>query len=421
MTGRIVMTQLKRSTLWALAMMAAGCIDRPSFGGREEMDGGGGSTSGSPSSSGGGVQLGVGGSGASGGDFAGGGATLGSGGGGVPGVGASTSAGGIGVATGGSTGMGGQFDFGLEPTADCVHPPVVEDCDGDFCRIPAGCFIMGAPPNEFGRAAVATDQVQVRLTHSFWLGRTETTRAQWRASGLDFPSPKSDFAKPCEEDTCPVSHVTFYDALAFANLMSERSGLSSCYELQSCTGEVGVDFACTQIGVTAKDLYACAGYRLPMESEWEYAARAGTRTSFPTGNVSSAPDGGCHYDPLFESIGWYCVNSPDKAQPAARKLPNGFGLYDMHGNMLEWVNQIYSSWGYGESPQVDPLGKVTSARNLTPTKERPFRVQRGGVHNYTAAFATSAHFSYDFDSSTSSNVGFRLARTIFSATEKRER
>lgn len=296
---------------------------------------------------------------------------------------------------------------------------MIEDCDGDFCRIPAGCFIMGAPPNEFGRAAVATNQVQVRLTRSFWLGRTETTRAQWRSLGFEYPTPKTSFAKPCEEDTCPVSHVTFYDALVFANRMSEQDGFPSCYELQGCTGEVGVDFACTHIGVTAENLYECSGYRLPMESEWEYAARAGTRTSFPTGNSSPNSDGGCHEDKHFEPIGWYCVNSPDQAQPVARKLPNGFGLYDMHGNMLEWVNQILSSWGYGESPQVDPLGKVTSARNLTPTKERPFRVQRSGMHNYTAAFAASAHFSYDFDYSTSSNVGFRLARTIVSAQEKK--
>src|SRR5690606_11388806 len=101
--------------------------------------------------------------------------------GGGGGAGAEPLASGGTVGSGGALGTGGSPDDpdSLQPTADCIHPEVVEDCEGDFCRIPPGCFIMGAPPEEFGRALRDSDQVQVTLTHAFWMGRTEVTRAQW--------------------------------------------------------------------------------------------------------------------------------------------------------------------------------------------------------------------------------------------------
>src|SRR5690606_5261603 len=114
--------------------------------------------------------------------------------GGGGGAGAEPLASGGAVGSGGVTGTGGAPDDpdSLQPTADCIHPEVVEDCEGDFCRIPPGCFIMGAPPNEFGRGLRSADQVQVTLTRPFLMGRTEVTRAQWGRTGLTRPEVHPD-------------------------------------------------------------------------------------------------------------------------------------------------------------------------------------------------------------------------------------
>ena len=147
--------------------------------------------------------------------------------GGGGGAGAEPLASGGAVGSGGAAGTGGAPDDpdSLQPTADCIHPEVVEDCEGDFCRIPPGCFIMGAPPNEFGRALQNSDQVQVTLTRPFLIGRTEVTRAHWVRTGLPRPVVHPDNPiRECLEDDCPQGNATSYQMLAYANRLSEMEG-----------------------------------------------------------------------------------------------------------------------------------------------------------------------------------------------------
>jgi hypothetical protein len=162
----------------------------------------------------------------------------------------------------------------LEPSADCIHPAIAQDCDGGWCQIPHGCFIMGSPPCEFGRGLYDEDQVQVTLTRDFEMQQTEMTQAQWVALGFPNPSRQIEAGTPvydggppepssygdCLEPTCPVGNVALEEAMAAANQLSEQAALPSCYSLSGCTGAVGDGFACTSRGLTTATTYDCLGH-----------------------------------------------------------------------------------------------------------------------------------------------------------------
>lgn len=307
----------------------------------------------------------------------------------------------------------------LEPSPDCVQPLPREQCADGYCRVEPGCFIMGAPRDEIGAGKHSNIQAQVRLTHPFLMGRTEVTRSAWLEAGWGPPRRNEPIgAGSCEEPECPVSNVSFFDAIQYANSRSQREGLAPCYQLAGCTGEVGLDFVCTEVLVTSPSPYECEGYRLPMEAEWEYAARAGTTTAFYGGEAVSTTLGECVPEPALDPIGWYCHNSGERAHPVAGKLPNAWGLHDLHGNLWEWCNDVRDTGaGYGEGPLVDPLGVLISARNLVPLSTdgsglSAARVLRGGIYTASGDFSTAAKRGEGSSFRGSAAVGFRLVRTV---------
>ena len=221
----------------------------------------------------------------------------------------------------------------------------------EFVRIEAGTFQMGAPARRAGRSGNSSLHT-VHISQPFYLGKYEVTQGQWRAVLGDNPSHFTDCG-----DTCPVENVSWEDAQAFIRELNLREG-----------GQA---------------------YRLPTEAEWEYATRAGTRTAYSFGNRQSR----------LELYGWYRNNAGNTPHPVGSKRPNEWGLYDLHGNVWEWVADWYGDYPSGRV--TDPQGPLSGTH----------RVIRGGGWRYEARDCRSASRGIGMPAFRSGYVGFRLART----------
>jgi formylglycine-generating enzyme required for sulfatase activity len=143
----------------------------------------------------------------------------------------------------------------------------------------------------------------------------------------------------------------------------------------------------------------CTGYRLPTESEWEYAARAGTTTATYAGDLSGTVTDCTTAQANLDGIAWWCVNSGIRTNTAGVKAANAWGLHDMLGNVREWNWDWYDTY---PDTVTDPLGAETSA----------LRVVRGGSWSSASRFARSASRSFRAPSNRAYIDGLRLARSL---------
>ena len=163
----------------------------------------------------------------------------------------------------------------------------------------------------------------------------------------------------------------------------------------TAAGDVGP----ADVVVEAKGFATAAQMRLPTEAEWEYAYRAGTTTAFhgTPGNSIGFTD-----DAVVGAIAWFSGNSGSQTRPVGQKLPNGFGLYDMSGNVNEWVNEWFGSNYYAISPAVDPQGPAVGDFGA--------RVYRGGGIISFSRWLRSAARNFNSPLVRAGYVGVRVVR-----------
>jgi formylglycine-generating enzyme required for sulfatase activity len=169
-----------------------------------------------------------------------------------------------------------------------------------MAHIPKDCFAMGSPDDEPARGPDESPLHKVCVP-TFELGKFEVTQEQWRAVMLTNPS-------QYQGHNMPVENVSWEDVQQFIGRLNR---------------------------------FGARHYRLPTEAEWEYAARAGTTGS---------------YAGKLDDIAWYSGNSEDETHAVGTKKPNAWGLYDMEGNVREWVSDTYGANYYANSPAADPSG-----------------------------------------------------------------
>ncbi|MFH1023553.1 MAG: formylglycine-generating enzyme family protein [Planctomycetota bacterium] len=195
--------------------------------------------------------------------------------------------------------------------------------------IPPGEFLMGSPENEPGRSSDEGPQHRVTFTNGFYMGATEVTQAQWKAVMRDNPS-------YFKGDDLPVEQVSWDDCQIFLKKLSEKEGKT---------------------------------YRFPMEAEWEYACRAGATTRYCFGED----------DRELGVYAWFDGNSGSQTHPVGTKKPNAFGLFDMHGNVWEWCQDLYLDEYFKQNMAV-PVGSNCGK----------FRVLRGGSWGNPPGFCRSS-------------------------------
>jgi serine/threonine protein kinase/formylglycine-generating enzyme required for sulfatase activity len=221
--------------------------------------------------------------------------------------------------------------------------------------------------------------------HPYWLASREVTRGEYEAflEDNDAGEKPTDREKPdpniSPTPAHPAQRVSWYDAVMYCNWLSRKEGRTPAYR-SAGKGKIK-DYVNREFEVDQwEEEVGATGYRLPRELEWEYACEAGSETDWSTGSDDS----------LLAS---YCQMYPsDLASPSGKKLPNAWGLHDMHGNLWEWCEDLYGPGG-------------------------SLRVLRGGGWNIEAASCRSAYRGRDTPVGRSFNLGFRVALVPVAAAE----
>ena len=259
----------------------------------------------------------------------------------------------------------------------------IQMINDDFILLKGGSFMMGSPNNEAQRDK---DEVLHEVTlNQFYIDPYEVTQKDYQSVMGENPS-------HFKGENLPVENITWYNAVEYCNKLSEIRGLKPVYTIYGST--VTLDRSAN-------------GYRLLTEAEWEYAARAGTRTVFNSVNHITSDNANFEgsYPYLIEE-NYVNPNNPDVKTSRYRGetikvdslSPNQFGLYNMHGNVSEWCFDYYGEYD------------TANKNNPTGASNGYLRVSRGGSYIDFAKHLRAAYRSACNPLSTDRNTGFRIAR-----------
>jgi formylglycine-generating enzyme required for sulfatase activity/mono/diheme cytochrome c family protein len=245
------------------------------------------------------------------------------------------------------------------------------DISFELVAIPSGEFTMGSPDSEAGRKADEGPQHKVAI-EPFWMGKCEVTWNEYELFMFPTEEKKMRVTKGSNADLDKITDAvtrptTPYVEMSFgmgkdgfpAISMTQHAANSYCKWLSAKTGHF---------------------YRLPTEAEWEYACRAGTTTAYSFGDDASK----------LTNYAWFSKNSDFKYQKVGKKLPNPWGLHDMHGNVAEWVLDQYSPDSYKQF-----LGAVAKEPWTKATKPYPHSVRGGSWDDDAPMLRSSARRASD--------------------------
>ncbi|MFC1553347.1 formylglycine-generating enzyme family protein [candidate division KSB1 bacterium] len=232
----------------------------------------------------------------------------------------------------------------------------------EMVLIPAGDFMMGEDNGK--NFEYTAHKVQL---DSFYIGKYEVTQMEWKSVMGNNPSNFKSFVSLLGflgYDDHPVESVSWNDVQEYLEKLSELTGNT---------------------------------YRLPTEAEWEYACRAGSTTEYCYGDDDSR----------LGDYAWYLDNSGKKTHPVGQKLPNDWGLYDMHGNVYEWCSDWYGRYYYQECYDQ---GTVTNP--LGPNDGSSRFPRGGGWADYSSELRSTYRYGGHDPSSVNFNIGFRCVREM---------
>ncbi|WP_334103369.1 formylglycine-generating enzyme family protein [Mesotoga prima] len=279
--------------------------------------------------------------------------------------------------------MGGRSESPIWKFSTAQTESFIKTTSGiEMVYVEGGTFTMGDTWGDGDSDEKPTHKVT--LTYNFYIGNYETTFNEYDAF-----CEATGRIKPKDEDwgrgNRPVVWVSWWDAIAYCNWLSEKEGLPKAYNSNG-------DFLGSDGKVTT-DPDKVVGYRLPTEAEWEYAARGG---KYSKGYKYSGSNG-------VQEVAWFSDNSGSRTRDIGRRMANELGIYDMSGNVWEWCSDWYGL--YTVTSQIDPYSyKATSSGSR--------RVYRGGGWSSSATYTRVADRFNISPTYSYYNLGFRIARTV---------